>query len=281
LASRRASPLKVMLRHAARQAGTTPARACPSYDVRGVPREPRPIPTPSSATALELESQDADGFAAAMGAPLGGAAPEHDPELARLPSPPRGARTLTVLILALATISALAMTAALSREVAYAVASHSAETLGDLRSVSASVLAANENRLVRAEAMLGAAGGIRYERPFVADSFRMLPVVGRTEPLDVWVEVRVPSGQESGRWEPPQTFAGRLVRLDAAGSRHRGLRAAVEQATGEHVPRNAWLLVDGEEPDDARWAIVLAVLFLAFAGWNVASIARIVRKVRG
>jgi hypothetical protein len=75
-------------------------------------------------------------------------------------------------------------------------------------------------------------------------------------------------------------LAGRLVRFDAAGSRHRGLRAAIEQATHEHVPENAWLLVDGEDPDDARWSIVLAVMFLGFAGWNAASIARIVRKVK-
>ena len=40
-------------------------------------------------------------------------------------------------------------------------------------------LAANENRLVRGEGMLGAAGGIRYERPFVDDTFRTLPVAGQ------------------------------------------------------------------------------------------------------
>ena len=128
--------------------------------------------------------------------------------------------------------------------------------------------------------MLGAAGGIRYERPFVLDSFRMLPVVGRTEPLDKWVEVRVPTGHESGRCDPPHTIAGLLVRIDAAWTRHRGQRAAIEQATHEHVPENAWLLVVGEDPDDARWSIVLAVMFLGFAGWNAASIARIVRKVK-
>ncbi len=242
--------------------------------MRGVPREPRPllpIPTARAAAALALEGSASNG----------GASPELDPELAELPSPPRRARTLTVLVLALAAVSALAMTFALSREVAYALAGHSAETLGDLRSASAAILVANENRPVRAAALLGATGGIRYERPFVADSFRMLPVLGRTEPLDMWVEVRVPAGQESGRWEPPQALAGRLVRFDAAGSRHRGLRAAIEQATHEHVPKDAWLLVDGEDPDDLRWAIVVAAMFLGFAGWNAVSIARIVRKVKG
>jgi hypothetical protein len=236
-----------------------------------VPREPRSLPTlPSSAAALQLPGTT----------PAGGAAPEFDPELVELPAPPRRARTLTVIALSVAALSALAMTLALSHEVAYAFAGHSFATLGDLRSVSTAALAANENRPVRAEAMLGAAAGIRYERPFVDDSFRMLPVAGRAEPLDVWVEVRVPSGQESGRWEPPRWFAGRILRLDAAGPRHRGLRAAVEQATHERVPKGAWLLVDGEDPDDLRWAVVLAAMFLGFVAWNAVSIARIVRKVK-
>ncbi|HEX4448704.1 MAG TPA: hypothetical protein VH044_18300 [Polyangiaceae bacterium] len=212
---------------------------------------------------------------------LGGASDESlDPELAELPDPPRRARTLTVLILAVATAAAVLATVGLAREIAYALASGSPAALGELRSASEGPLEANENRLVRADAMLGAAGGIRYERPFVVDSFRTLPVAGRAEPLDMWVEVRVPSGEESGRWEPPRTFTGRLVRLDAAGPRHRGLRAAIEQATHQPVARGAWLLVDGEDPVDARWAIVLGAMFLGFAGWNAVTIARILRRVR-
>jgi hypothetical protein len=41
----------------------------------------------------------------------------------------------------------------------------------------------------------------------------------------------------------------------------------------------AWLLVDGEQPESARWSLVLAVMFLGFAGWNLTAAARIVRKV--
>jgi hypothetical protein len=213
---------------------------------------------------------------------LAGAAREEapDPELVMLPDPPRRARTITLLLLALAAALALLATLGLGREVAYALAPGTAVPLGGLASAPVSALGGNENHLVTADALLGAAGGIRYERPFVEDSFRTLPVLGRAEPFDVWVEVRVPAGQENGRWEPPRTFAGRLVRLDAAGPRHRGLRAAIEQASHQPVPAGAWLLVDGEEPPDARWSIVLAAVFLAFAAGNVMAIARIVRKVR-
>jgi hypothetical protein len=233
--------------------------------VTSVPHEPHSLPTALALAGAPDESLD--------------------PELAELPDPPRRARTVTVLILAVATVAALLATLGLAREIAYALASSrpvELGALGELRSASQGALEANENRLVRAEAMLGAAGGIRYERPFVVDSFRTLPVLGALGrgPLDMWVEVRVPSGEENGRWEPPRTFTGRLVRLDAAGPRHRGLRAAIEQATHQPVAAGSWLLVDGEEPVDARWAIVLGAMFLGFAGWNAVTIARILRRVR-
>jgi hypothetical protein len=199
-----------------------------------------------------------------------------DPELLSLPKPPRTERTLTLLVLGLAAMAALAMAIILRRDAAYAVADRSPAALGDLREVPLSALAPHENRLVRAEGVLGAAGGIRYERPFVEDTFRALPALGRN---DVWVDVRVPSGQETGRWEPPRSFTGRLVRLEDAGPRHRGLAEAIERATGQRVPKGAWLLVDGQAPENMKWALVLVVMFLGFSVWNVAGIARIVRRV--
>jgi hypothetical protein len=207
---------------------------------------------------------------------------ELDPELLSLPDPPRSGRTLTMAILALAAVSALAMTFALRRDVAYALAPilgharSAAADVGDLRLATPDVLSAHENRFVRGDAMLGAAGGIRYERVLVADSFRTLPVAGRG---DVWVDVRVPSGQENGRWEPPRTFAGRLVRFGEAGPRHRGIADAIASVTHERVPTSAWLVVDGEEPASSRWVLALAAALLCFAVWNVLSAVRLVRKV--
>jgi hypothetical protein len=206
-----------------------------------------------------------------------GARDEVDPELLALPDPPRRERRLTTAILLLAAVSALALTFALRRDVAYALGHTTPLSLGDLSTAPAPVLGANENRFVRADAMLGAAGGIRYERPFVADSFRTVPVAGRS---DLWVDVRVPAGQESGRWEPPHSVAGRLVRFGAAGPRHRGIANAIAEATHESVPAPAWLLVDGEEPAGARWAVVLAAALLAFAAWNIAAVVRLVRRVK-
>jgi len=224
--------------------------------VSGVSRE-----VPSVPSALELAGEPKD---------------ELDPELLALPDPPRRERTLTVVVLALAALLSLAMVFALRRDVVYALTSSTPAGAWELQTVSAETLAASENHLVRAEGLVGAAGGIRYERPFLDDTFRTLPVAGRE---DVWVDVRVPAGQESGRWEPPRTFTGRLVRFGAGGPRHRGLASAIERATGHKVPAGAWLIVDGEYPESARWTTLLGILFLGFAVWNVMAIARIVRKV--
>jgi hypothetical protein len=222
-----------------------------------VPRGTTPLPS-----ALELAARERD--------------EEIDPELISLPNPPRGRRTLAVAILGVAAAAAVGMAVLLRHDVAYALASSSPATMGELRSAAASAFESHENRFVRADAMLGVAGGIRYERPFIDDTFRTLPVAGRT---DVWVDVRVPAGEESGRWQPQRSFTGRLVRFDRAGPRHRALAAAIARATGVPVPGSAWLLVDGEAPESTRWAIVLAGLFLGFAVWNGSSIARILRKV--
>jgi hypothetical protein len=233
------------------------------YAVQGVPQEVR---LPSQAPPLS---------------PLSARGPESseelDPELLSLPDPPRRERTLTVVVLAIAAVLSLAMVFALRHDVAYAVSDGTAADVGDLHAVTGTSLAGFENRYVRAEGLLGAAGGIRYERPFVDDTFRTLPVAGRS---DLWVDVRVPAGQESGRWEPPRTFVGRLVRFQAAGPRHRGLAGAIEQASNTAVPAGAWLVIDGEAPGKARWTILLAVMFLGCAAWNLIAISRIVRKVR-
>jgi hypothetical protein len=134
-----------------------------------------------------------------------------------------------------------------------------------------------ENGYVSASAMLGAAHAIRYERPLVSESFRLMPVVGRP---NVWVEVRVPAGAENIRYVPPSQFTGRLVKFESAGPKHRGLASAITDATGQKVPEASWLLVEGEAPTGARWAIMLIAMFLGFAVWNLAVVAKLLRKVK-
>lgn len=200
---------------------------------------------------------------------------ELDPELLGLPDPPKRDRTLTVALLLLTAIASVAMVVALRRDAAYAFAPDRARDVGDLTSVSTDGFV--ENEYVHGRAMLGAAHAIRYERPLVSGSFRLMPVAGRP---NVWVEVPVPPRGENIRWVPPSEVTGRLVRFDAAGPRHRGLADAVRDATGEAIPSGSWLLVDGAAPDGARWAVMLVVLFIGFAMWNAFATAKLLRPVK-
>jgi hypothetical protein len=207
--------------------------------------------------------------------PAGPAAADSvDPELASLPEPPRGERRATLGLLAVTALASLAMVVMLTPDAAYAFAPEVISDLGDLRVAPSASLAANS--YARGSGMLGAGGAIRFERSFEADTFRIAPVAGRP---DVWVELRVPSGVDPERYVPPTSFAGRLVRFDAAGPRHRGLAGSVTALTGQPVPRDAWLLVDGESPAQLRWAVALVALFAGFAAWNAIAIGRLARRV--
>lgn len=200
---------------------------------------------------------------------------ELDPELLALPDPPKQGRWATVALLAMTALASAAMVFALRRDVAYAFANPIPRDVGDLAQVSFEGMEGNE--LVHGRAMLGAAGAIRYERPFESVSFRLAPVVGHP---NVWVELQVPEGAESGRFVPPQEFSGRLVRFSKAGPKHRGLQRSIAESTGHVVPEGAWLLAEGERPANARWAVALVLLFGAFAGWNVVTLARLLRRVK-
>lgn len=219
---------------------------------------------------------DAEATDLTPGANRGGydAREELDPELLELPDPPKQGRTLTVALLVVTAIASVAMLLALRRDAAYAFAPETARDLGDLTTAAPAVL--GENEYVHGSVMLGAGGAIRYERPLVSDSFRLMPVAGRE---DVWVEVRVPPRGENVRWVPPAQVSGRLVRFETAGPRHRGLADAVKDAKQRDIPKEAWLLVDGAAPSDARWAVMLSAMFACFAIWNAFATARLLRRV--
>jgi hypothetical protein len=199
---------------------------------------------------------------------------ELDPELLELPDPPKQGRTMTVALLVFTALCSVLMLLALRRDAAYAFAVAEARDVGDLTTAKTDELV--ENQYVRANVTLGAGGAIRYERPLVSDSFRLMPVAGRD---DVWVEVREPPRGENVRWVPPTQVSGRLVRFETAGPRHRGLAGAVKDTKEHDVPKGAWLLVDSAAPSDARWAVILCVLFGCFAAWNAFATAKLLRKV--
>jgi hypothetical protein len=200
---------------------------------------------------------------------------EIDPELLELPDPPRGERSFILATLLLTAFASLAMSVALRHDAKYAFASDVPDEIGELASAPASKF--EENHHVHGRAVLGGASALRFERPFRSETYRVAPVVGHT---DIWAEVVVPAGDESGRFVPPTEFTGRLVRFDAAGPKHRGLASGIENATGQKVAGSAWLIVDGESPASAKWAVALMVMFAAFAAWNVLSAVKLFKRVK-
>ena len=201
------------------------------YAVHGVPsasqsQAPQAPQAPQASHELQLRGPESS--------------EELDPELLALPDPPRRERTLTVVVLAVAAVLSLAMVFALRHDVAYAVGGSTAADLGDLHAATGATLAGFDNRYVRADSLLGAAGGIRYERPFVDDTFRTLPVAGRR---DVWVDVRVPAGhrdtKDLARLQParlpgqvPQQHPSRRVRAYRRDEVDKCLIAVGEEAAG-------------------------------------------------
>ncbi len=200
---------------------------------------------------------------------------EVDPELLGLPDPPKREQRTTVLLMLVAALASGAMAFSLTRDAAYALKAPGAADLGDLALTPSSAFVSNQ--FVQGHGRLGGAGALRYERPFESDSYRIAPVAGRS---DVWVEVRVPAGEESNRYVPKTEFSGRMVRFAEAGLRHRGLRGAIEDRTGQQVPDGAYLIVDGQSPGGSRAFALLWAMFVGFAIWNVVTIARLLRKVR-
>jgi hypothetical protein len=198
-----------------------------------------------------------------------------DPELVALPRPPRLERLVSLSLMILTSLLAAAMAIGLAGDVRYAAASAVTTDIGELDRWAPD--SSMSNRFVRATGRLGPTGAIRYDRPMERDSFRLAPVVGNDL---VWVEMRVPAGAEPSGFASPTTYVGRLLPLKSASFRYRGLERSVREVTGAVIRSDAWVLIDGATPMTSRWTVALALLFAAFAGYNMVTIARIMRPVK-
>lgn len=170
----------------------------------------------------------------------------------------------------------LLMAWTLRREALFSLGSDAASDLGEFRLVERAELVSFQNRVVTGTGLLGASGGLVYERPLTSGSYRLMPVAGRD---DIWVEMHSEGGREQKRWQPPSELAGRLVRFEEAGPRYRGLRAAIAARTGRTVPNDAWLLVHGASPRGARGALLLCGMFLLFAVYNASAALWLSRRL--
>jgi hypothetical protein len=198
-----------------------------------------------------------------------------DPELVALPRPPRQERTISLLLMALTGFLAALMTAALASDVFYAFAGSAPEAVGDLAQLAPG--SAHRNKFVRADGLLRAENAIRYRRPLETDTFQLVPVSGNDR---IWVELRVPPGAPNATAAPPVTFVGRLLPLRSIAFGLGGLRRSLDATTIAPIAADVWVLIDGATPVSSQWTVALAALLVAFAGYNLVMIARILRPAR-
>jgi hypothetical protein len=76
------------------------------------------------------------------------------------------------------------------------------------------------------------------------------------------------------------TFVGRLLPVRDIAFGWGGLRRFLSATAGMPIPPDAWVLVDGATPAASQWTVALAALLVLFAGYNLVTIARILRPAR-
>ena len=202
-------------------------------------------------------------------------AEEVDEELLALPDPPRTERTLTLVALVLAALVSLAFAFSLRHDVQYSLSRAEPLPVGALDTVRITDLP--KNRVVTASAALGVSGAMRFERPLVEESSRIVPVLGRD---DLWVELQIPRGEVLGRYVPADPLRGRLVPFSEAGPHHRGIASQLSDLRGVALPAGAMVLVQGEEPSAVRSSLLLALGALGAAGFCLFTCVRMLRRVR-
>jgi hypothetical protein len=198
-----------------------------------------------------------------------------DPELVLLPQPPRRARTVAIAVMGAVALAAASLGWSLRGEVGYALGATEPLELDAPPGPNDARFATASGRYVRLHVSLDEARALRLSR-FGSGDERVAPA---REAPGVWVAYVVPDGMPAARFSPPALVAGRLVPLDRAGPRWRGLASAIERSAGGPVA-HGWLLMDGWDPSAASWLVGLEIMLVVFAAWNVYGIARVLRRAK-
>ncbi len=204
-----------------------------------------------------------------------GVEPQSEVTLDKVPRPPRRARALTLAVMAFTMVAAGFLAWQLRSEAMYALNAEAATEVGVLAEPQLS--AAHDNTFARARVVLKDKPLVRFRRPVDGDEYHVAQVQGASAEHR-WVAYRVPTALAGPRFVPPSLVAGRLVRVRDLGARYRGLRKALERASGAQEA-GSWVLVDGQDPRGAGWQLGLLLLLLALVGWNGVAAIRILRRV--
>jgi hypothetical protein len=203
--------------------------------------------------------------------------------------PRRSLRTLTLAALGGVAVLAALTAWSLLREARYVLEGDVPLELGSF--ATAELDAQHDGRYVRARVELEGQPTYSFRR--LGEGERRLARTAFVTPTDSGPreagEVR-PSGggpprfvdhsvppELGGHFVPPQLVAGRLVRVEHLGMRHRGL-AAVASLVAPEAATQGWVLVDGEHPRTLTWVTGAFGVALAFLVWSVRSFVRLVRR---
>lgn len=192
-----------------------------------------------------------------------------DDALVGLPAPPRArARVLGALLVGIS-VASTGLAYQLRDDVQYAFSSSTPVALGDGR--TADPASAGLNRLVTVTVAPQMAGAVRYTRPLVPGSARVVyPAAARDgAPLYVQVDGAPASGE----------ITGRLLSFESAGGRYGGVGNYLRTHMDAPVSGRTWLLVAGDTPRGSWWAPPLCALLLAFAITDMLLLARLLRPM--
>lgn len=198
-----------------------------------------------------------------------------DADLEALPPPRRPFRRLTLFTMTATVIGSLALLVSLRGEFVFSLDGHTPRSVGELSRFIPQP--GDANSWVQGQGELEAQGAIAYRRPLEGDSYRLSRVSGAER---LWVQVRVPRDDDDPdhrRFVPPTSFVGRLVPATRGGVRLSQLGAAIAEAGRPPLPKDAWLLIDGEAPSTTRWTLGLAALLVGFAAFNLVGLRRLLR----
>jgi hypothetical protein len=200
---------------------------------------------------------------------------EPDRDLEALPPPRRPWRKLTLSVMALTLLGSIGLGLSLRGELGFSLSGGAPRPVGELSALQPQ--SGDENAWIQGEAELEAEGAIAYRRPLESDSYRLSRVHGTNK---LWVQVRVPEDNDDPlhkRFVPPTSFVGRLVPAQQGGVRLSQLSYAIAEAGRPPLPREAWLLIDGEAPATTRWTLGVLALLVGFAAFNLVGLQRLLR----
>ncbi|GAB4206235.1 MAG: hypothetical protein OHK0013_22730 [Sandaracinaceae bacterium] len=186
--------------------------------------------------------------------PAAHVADDVDPELLALPAPPAGRRLATMMVMALAVVVALGIPVALRYDVAYFFSDAAVTSVGEAATLSPGTL--RSNTFVEVSGTPMASQVVRYRRLLSGEAFVVFPLAGQRT-----VFVHMPEGEMS---TPTTGYSGRLVTFAQMGGRLDGVQAFYAREMSTPVTGESFVLLVGESPGTAWWALALSILCVVF-----------------